>query len=209
MPITKLSENLEKGRGNDVTVSLSKRQQELQEELSRAVQGALPWAIKVNKLIERAQSQYKSVAEVLVALRHEFPGPDGQPHDLRGRSAGYRMVVRSAYVQAGAESNGPVEKRLTAGVAYWVRKLLVETYGEQKLREMGVISEARGAKAKKINDNGLSSLADVVGALNLLASDPNLIPTEELVRSAIRAANLLQQRLVAQEATDQVVKIAV
>jgi hypothetical protein len=196
------------------TLPLSTRVQGLQEELSQAIAGALPWAAEMDRAIEDAQPRYRAVAEVLVALRHQFPAPDGQPHDLRGRSAGYRALVREAYVQAGAEATDPVAKRLTAGAAYWVRKILLERYGDQTLRDMGVI---RGAPEDSSRDGrhqvkwrgGLDNLKEVVGALNVLATDPDLVPTEELVRSVMRAANLLQQRLMTQTASERLVEMAV
>jgi hypothetical protein len=119
-------------------------------------------------------------------------------------------------VRAGAEATNPVAKRLTAGAAYWVRKILLERYGEQRLRDMGVIRVAAQdsprygrLQLKGSADNGLDNLKEVVGALNVLATDPDLVPTEELVRSAMRAANLLQQRLMTQTASERLIEMAV
>jgi hypothetical protein len=149
----------------------------------------------------RASRSYRRVAEVLVALRHEFRSRDGKSPDLNGRSLGYRKVVRFAYCQAGA-GNGPVQKRLTAGVAYWVRKLMLERYGEVGLRRMGVLhisgSDSVGpVRTSPIEMDGDRSycLARIVGLLNELAVDQTFIPSEDVVRSAARAVRILQARL--------------
>lgn len=121
---------------------------------------------------------------------------------MRGRSLGYRKVVRLAYKEAGADTTGPVHKRLTAGVAYWVRKLLVDQYGESALRSMGVLhisgSEAIGSvRASPIALHGdrADCLARVVRLLNELAVDPTFMPSEDAVRSASRAVQILQAKL--------------
>lgn len=198
------------------SLSLSKRQGKLQSDLSRAIRAALPWVEKFDDAVNRAQSRYRLVAEALVALRHEFPSPDGQGHDLRGRSGAYRNVVRNAYIQAGADPNHPVSKRLTAGAAYWVRKLLLEKYGERKLTEMGVIDSSRQGpsrqgfvRATADGPGGLRDLEEAVASLNMLATDPEIVPTEDLVRAAIRAVDLLQQKLSADKKSRRFSQIAV
>lgn len=148
--------------------------------------------------VEGAQSPYRAVAEVLVKLRHEFSGPAGEPHDLKGRSSAYRSAVRDAYAMVGAGVSGALSKRFTAGTAYWVRKILLEMYGAPTLREMGVLGVgADNRRTHRYQPEG--NLEVIVGALNDLASDPDVIPTEEVLRAATRAVGLLKRRL--QEAT--------
>lgn len=195
--------------------SLSKRQEALRKELCNAISVALPEIRRIDDALRSAGSPYRHVALVLVALRHEFPSPDGQPYDLRGRSSNYRAVVRSAYAQAGADPCAPLSKRLTAATAYWVRKLLLEKYGLDQLRAMGIVQRGNDRrndlKSRTIHTNRsanithtlakglvkakLRDLEKAVGTLNSLASDPQLVPTEELVRAAIRAVSLLSRKI--------------
>ena len=209
-------------RKGDEDISLSKRKKELQQDLSRAIKAALPASATVNRILEGPDSPYRPVAEILVALRHEFRGRDGQGPDLKGRSAGYRVLVKKAYVRAGADPTSPVSKRLTAGTSYWVRKILLEKYGSSKLNELGVISNGSiGAAApgravtmrrggpRLTGHNKLRDLQETVGTLNGLASDPEVIPTEELVLAALRAVNLLRRKLANGQANGRAPQSAV
>jgi hypothetical protein len=174
---------------------------ELQARLVEAVRSAIPMAEQVGEVIARSQLAYREVGEILVELRHEVRCADGRP-DIRGRSPAYRTIVREAYAEAGALHDGPIEKRLTAGVAYWVRKILTEQYGDSKLREMGVI---RAPAVVPRTESGLRGFPKdpmeclnlVIGLLNTLATDPRVVPTEELVLSATRAVILLRRKLEA------------
>jgi hypothetical protein len=177
-------------------------QLELQEKLVKTIRDAIPVEQQLEGLRERSHSCYRAIAEVLVALRHAFPGGDGEPFDLRGRSHGYRVAVREAYARAGADVGGPIPKRLTAGVAYWVRKLLTDRYGERRLCELGVlrgpVGVAYDSYARLLDDlpdDPTVCLSTIVGILNTLAVDPDVVPTEEVVRSAVRAVLLLRDRL--------------
>jgi hypothetical protein len=173
----------------------------LREELVEALRRALPLARELAAVSQSADRAYESVAQVLVQLRHQFVAADGTTPDLRGRSHGYRTLVRSAYAEAGATANRPIEKRLTVGVSYWVRKLLIEQYGYDKLREMGVLSPSahsvllRQVQAAAGVEDYEKCLEGLVEALNILASDQAFVPTEGLVRSAVRAVMLLKMRL--------------
>ncbi|MGH8934164.1 MAG: hypothetical protein ACRDZO_26870 [Egibacteraceae bacterium] len=145
------------------------------------------------------------IAELLVDLRHEFPGPNGEPHDLQGRSSPYRIAVREAYSEAGTDLDGPIPKRLTAGVSYWVRKILIERYGEKALYKNGIIrptiiqgkrcSDPSERMIEGLPKDPADRLALLVGMLNSLAVDPRCAPSEEAVRSAFRAVLLLRNRL--------------
>lgn len=205
-----------KVRTEPKNISLSGRQRELQKQLSRAIGAALPRVRKITDALRETQSPYRRVAEVLVMLRHEFPDPNGEGPDLSGRSAAYRAVVRGAYVQAGADPNGPLPKRLTAGTAYWVRKILLERYGTNGLHAIGAsprrsISAIRDRQQRSsyTGDDKLRDLQEAVGVLNVLASDPEIIPTEELARAAMRAVELLRQKLTSKEERNKLNKIAV
>lgn len=184
---------------------LTNQQRDLQSKLAKAIREAIPVELDLDKAQQRAQGCYRIIAELLVDLRHEFPGPKGEPYDLQGRSSSYRAVVREAYGEAGAELDKPLPKRLTAGVAYWVRKILIERYGEKTLYENGTI---RGTiiKADRCFDASCSMIEGLpkdpavrldllVGMLNTLAVDPRLSPSQEAVRSALRAVLLLQKKL--------------
>jgi hypothetical protein len=139
---------------------------------------------------------------VLIELRHCFPGVDGETYDLRGRSPDYRRAVRESYVAIGAEVGKPIPKRLTVGVSYWVRKLLVERYGERRLtEEFGVaigksrVAQRGGAwRVDWLPDDRNECLFTIVGLLNTLVTDPAVEPTEELVRAAQRAVAMLLER---------------
>lgn len=211
-----MSENRATTPTGDPTISLSARQQELQTQLSDAIGAALPWVRQVGDTIRAAQSPYRGVAKVLVVLRHEFRGANGQAYDLRGRSAPYRAVVRKAYVLAGSDPDSSISKKLTAGTAYWVRKILLTKYGEAELRRMGVISPGKSfspASGERIaqrwiGHNGLKDLDEVVGALNVLASDPEMVPSEELVRAASRAVRILEQKLIGRK-SDRFTRLAI
>ncbi len=173
----------------------------LRKYLVRAIRAALPVTRDLEKASQSADRAYRAVAVFLVELRHQFRASDGVKPDLNGRSHGYRRLVRSAYQQAGAAGDGPIEKRLTVGVSYWVRKVLIEQYGEDSLREMGVLPDSvdstfhrlvlMGGRVKERDE----CLAKLVEVLNLLASDPSFIPHEELVRSATRAILLLEMKI--------------
>lgn len=194
---------------------LTRRQQVLRAELVKAIRAALPAEAQLDSARVHAHSCYRTIAEVLVDLRHACPGPGGEQHDLRGRSAAYRAVVREAYAASGSDTTSALPKRLTSGVAYWVRKLLTTRYGEERLHELGVL-RGSSAVAKRSYRRPLEELPEdpglcldiVVQILNALAIDPVLIPNEEAVRSAARAVLLLRQKLaeqadVAQQDTEE------
>jgi hypothetical protein len=63
---------------------------QLGERLEQAIREALPLTSKLEQALEGANGGYKRVAQVLVELRHALRGRNGEPHDLRGRSAAYR-----------------------------------------------------------------------------------------------------------------------
>ena len=175
-------------------------QSELHDRLVRSVRDALPLVYRAERATEGAERAYRSVAVVIVRLRHEFTAGDGKTPDLRGRSRGYRSVVRHAYVEAGAASDGPVEKRLSAGVSYWVRKLLIDRYGEERLRDLGVLPHAPTDVLHKLIHDGhiddpTECMATVAGVLNILASDTSFTPAAEQIRSAARALALMQTRV--------------
>jgi hypothetical protein len=183
---------------------LTTKQRDLQSKLATAIRESIPAEVDLDKAQRRAQGRYQLIAELLVELRHEFPGPDGEQYDLRGRSPAYRIAVREAYAQAGVDTEGAIPKRLTAGVAYWVRKILIERYGEsrpgqeqvaplpaQVHRPAGIVARP----AKELPEDPALRLNAVIGILNMLATDPQVVPTEENVRSARRAALLLQDKL--------------
>lgn len=180
----------------------TQREMELQAELVEAIQGALPLTGQVDAAVRLAEGSYRVIAVVLVALRHEFRASDGTTVDLRGRSRGYREIVGLAYARAGAAGDGPIEKRLTVGVAYWVRKLLVEQYGEDRLRDLGVLPAGSfasvapgGLRTPHDVEDPTGCLVTVVDLLNQLATDPTFIPSEDILRSAARAIMLLQRKL--------------
>jgi hypothetical protein len=180
--------------------ALTGRQEELAAALVEALQVAVPETQLLSTAVASADRAYHRVAIVLVALREEFRTPEGLP-DLNGRTHGYRTTVREAYRRAGAQVNGPIEKRLTAGVSYWVRKILLERYGERGLYELGVmkpgnvVREAADWRRWRLPEDPEERLLTVVGLLNELATDSSVIPTEDLLRSVIRAARLLAGRL--------------
>jgi hypothetical protein len=181
---------------------ITQREAELQVELVAAIQGALPLTGQADAAVRSAEGSYRVIAVVLVALRHQFHASDGTTVDLRGRSRGYREIVGHAYSQAGAHGHGPIEKRLTAGVAYWVRKLLVERYGEEKLKDLGVLPAGSfasvspgGFRPPHDVEDPTGCLITVVDLLNQLATDPTFMPSEDVLRSAARAIMLLQRKL--------------
>lgn len=186
---------------------LTAKQREVQERLCRAIRESLPVEAVRDRVEQRAQNRYRRIGELVVDLRHEFPGPGGEPHDFRGRSAGYRSAVREAYALAGADLDEPIPKRLTAAVAYWVRKILVERYGERTLCQYNVIRavpvetnrdpDADGNVPDSLPRDPTTRLDTVIGILNTLAVDPRLTPSEEAVRAAFRAVLLLRKRLLA------------
>jgi len=116
-------------------------------------------------------------------------------------AAGYRRTVRLCYAKAGIETEGPLTKRVTAGVAYWVRQLLIEEFGETKLRELGVLRQDSFASVTPRSffevrqyDDPDECFATVVRLLNSLAVDPSFMPSEDALRSAVRAISLIQSR---------------
>lgn len=184
------------------TVQFTPRQLELQSDLVRALRDAIPVEEELERVRQRSHGCYRIVGEILADLRHEFPGTGNEPCDLRGRSYPYRLAVREAYAKVGADTSVPVPKRLTVGVAYWVRKILIERYGEQKLYEFGVLRgpvgiayRLGGRLSDDLPEDPLLCLNAIVGILNSLAVDPSLVPTEEVVRAAVRAVLLLRDRL--------------
>lgn len=185
-------------------IELSYKQQDIQASLIKAIRNAIPVEVDLDNAQQRAQGCYQRIGELLVDLRHEFPGPDGEPYDLQGRSSAYRIAVREAYVKAGADAGRPISKRLTAGAAYWVRKILIERYGEKMLYEQGIIRRLRievhrydgtDANIQGLPHDPAIRLHIVIAVLNALATDPHLVPSEDAVRSALRAVSLLQKKL--------------
>jgi hypothetical protein len=206
----KLLGNESIGEGGDTSkpssaIQLTDKQRDLQSRLAKTIREAIPVETDLDKVQQRAQGCYRMIAELLVDLRHEFPGPNGESHDLQGRSSSYRAAVREAYAKAGAEIDRPIPKRLTAGVAYWVKKILVVRYGEKALYENGtirrmIVKTGRCSDASANMIDGLPQepavrLDILVGMLNTLAVDPRLNPSQEAVRSALRAVLLLQKKL--------------
>ncbi|MGH8908870.1 MAG: hypothetical protein ACRD0K_20845 [Egibacteraceae bacterium] len=198
-------------------IGLTSAQQDLQTKLAEVISKAIPAETELGNAQERAQDCYRTIGELLVDLRHEFPGPDGEPHDLQGRTSAYRKAVRDAYALAGADFSGPIPKRLTVGAAYWVRKILIERHGERTLYDSGIIRRPpiqahRGAdtvaKAAQGSANDPTArLNTAIGILNTLAVDPRLMPSEEAVRSALRAVLLLQRRLKARQSAPSVSEV--
>lgn len=176
----------------------------LTSRLECAIRASLQPTVDAEQAFERAQSSYQKIARVIVEVRHQFRGPHGETHDLRGQSAGYRQVVRDAYRRAGVRADGPLAKRITAGVAYWVRKELVERYGEDRLRQLGVLPVAErptpsqpGAMVDRVL-RGVpveQQALEVVGLLNWLATTPSVPCSEELVEAATRAIIRLRERV--------------
>jgi hypothetical protein len=181
-------------------VGLTSEQARLQADLVEALKVAVPEAGRLSQAQERADRAYCRVARVLVDLRHEFRSADGQL-DLKGRSHEYRLAVRQAYMRAGAGGCGPIEKRLTAGVSYWVRKLLLERYGEATLYKLGIakptniVDRTMNWKRWRLPEDPAERLPAVVGLLNELAADSEVTPTPELLHAMIRAVQLLRRRL--------------
>jgi hypothetical protein len=191
-----------------VAKELTRDQQRLQDELRSAIREALSTDELLAESLTRATRSYEAVAEILVELRHQFAGPNGEQYDLRGRSASYRRVVRSAYIGVGEGASGELPKRLTSGVAYWVRRILIARYGEEELCRLGVIrpgyatlTHAFGRGVASNRDDPAADLVAVVASLNALAADPKVKPSEEVVRAALRAVSLLQVKLRQQIAT--------
>ena len=196
---------MEERKNEPPVVQLTNEQRDLQSRLAKAIRDAIPAEIDLDNAERRTQSCYRGIAELLVDLRHELQGPDGEPHDLQGRSHPYRTAVREAYCQAGAEIGSPIPKRLTAGVAYWVRKILIDRYGEKVLYEKGIIRgtaikvergpEVGCRRIDELPKDPAIRLTEVISMLNALAVDPRLTPSEEAVLSALRAVRLLQKKL--------------
>ena len=186
---------------------LSPTQAELEQQLHKVIVEALPWVQKVAAAVAGAECAYREIAKVLIALRHEFRGPNGERYDLGGRSSGYRALVGRAYSAAGADPTEPIAKKLTAGAAYWTRKLLLERYGEQKLIQFGIL-RSRDPRVdepiqRELPRDPQECLSAVVGALSVLAADPSVIPDEDIVRAAIRAVQMLKQKLTAQKGASE------
>lgn len=174
----------------------------LKRHLTEAIAAALPAVYGLDAALQSTSHSYEAIARVLVDLRHEFRTPDGVSPDLKGRSRGYRRLVREAYESAGVHGQGPIEKRMTVGVAYWVRKLLVDRYGEEALRELGVLPGMSAAsmiprprRDRRRSGDPSACLVAVVALLNELAIDPGLMVDEDVVRSAARAISLIQRRV--------------
>ncbi|MGH8908389.1 MAG: hypothetical protein ACRD0K_18250 [Egibacteraceae bacterium] len=184
---------------------LTGSQRNLQAKLIEAIHEAIPTEVDLEEAVQRAHGCYRKIAQALVDLRHEFPGPNGEPPDLQGRSSPYRIAVRDAYGAVSSDRNGPLPKRLTAGVAYWVRKTLIERYGEKALYENGTIRRiaVKVDRCSGPNDRMIGVLPNdpadrldiLISMLNSLAVDPRLAPSEEAVRSAFRAVLLLRNKL--------------
>jgi hypothetical protein len=172
----------------------------LTTRLEEAIRMSLPISVDLETAIEKAKTSYKDIAQIVVELRHQFIGPHGHENDLRGQTAAYREAVHSAYERAGAGAGGPITKRLTAGVAYWVRKILLEKYGTERLAKLGILKvhDRREVPlaARFLNTIPLENqLTEVVALLNHVASDHTQIPTREQVEAAARAVELLRARL--------------
>ncbi len=185
-------------RGVAVEQPLTAGQMRLQGQLMRALTHALAVGRESELGLQSAHHAYQGVAHALIALRHEFTTSDGRTPDLKGRSSGYRRVVRSAYETVGASARGPIEKRLTAGTAYWVKKLLIVRYGERRLREMGVLQPPRRVVRRaleRLSGNPQESLATAADLLNLLVSNHSFSPSEQTLRSVLRAVVLLRRRV--------------
>jgi hypothetical protein len=186
------------------TARSSPRQERLRAQLVRALTSAVTAGKESDAALKSAQCAYREVACVLVALRHEFTTSDGVTPDLKGRSAAYRSIVRGAYEQVGAAGNGPIEKRLTAGTAYWVRKLLIDKYGERTLREIGALQPRRRVvrcALERLSDP-CESFAAAADILNVLAANISFSPSEQTLRSITRAVVLLRRRLGADHELD-------
>jgi hypothetical protein len=180
-------------------VSPNQQLQQLENQLVRTLSEALTAARVCERAAQSAQSSYLAVARVLVALRHQFTTSDGRTPDLQGRSAAYRRTVRKAYEQVGGIGEGPIAKRLTAGTAYWVRRLLVEQYGERALYEMGALPRRRVVRPalERLSSDPDESLTEAANILNMLAANLSFQPSEQTMRSVARAVILLQRRLCA------------
>jgi hypothetical protein len=174
-------------------------QLELQTQLIQVLGDAFAVAKASEQALQTAQNSYLAVARILVALRHQFTTSDGETPDLQGRSAGYRRLVRAAYERVGASANEPIAKKLTAGTAYWVRRLLIEQYGERALYQMGALPRRRVVRRalERISNDPEESFTAVAGILNMLATNLAFSPNEQTMRSVTRAVALLQRRLCA------------
>jgi hypothetical protein len=172
------------------------RQLMLQRDLVHALANALVAGRESDEVLQSAAHAYRNVALVLVELRHEFTTSDRRTPDLKGRSAGYRRTVRCAYEQVGATGGGPIEKRLTAGTAYWVRKLLLERYGERRLRELGALPRRRVVRRAldRLAYDPHASFTTAADILNTLAANFSFNPSDQTLRSVARAVVLLQRR---------------
>jgi len=176
--------------------TLTPCQLRLRAELIDVLTHALSVGRESEVALQAAQRSYHEVAKVLVELRHEFTTSDGRTPDLKGRSAGYRRIVRSAYERVGAAGSGPIEKRLTAGTAYWVRRILLDRYGETGLHAMGALPRQRVIRRslERLSSDPHESFARAAGILNLLATDLAFSPDDQILRSVARAVVLLQRR---------------
>jgi hypothetical protein len=175
------------------------RQQSLHTDLIHALTDALCVGRESDAALQSAEHAYCNVAQVLVELRHEFTTSDGGTPDLKGRSAGYRRIVRSAYERVGASGGEPIEKRLTAGTAYWVRKILLDRYGERRLRELGALPRRRVVRRalERLSHDPDESFSTAADILNTLAGNFSFRPSEQKLRSVTRAVVLLQRRMSA------------
>lgn len=179
--------------------SAQERQATLQDHLVTAIIDTVPLQVHADSSCDRLRSSYQWIAEILVDLRHEFPGTNGTRHDLVGRSAGYRTAVGQAYLQAGAQLSETIPKRLTVGVSYWVRKLLLERYGPEKLCELGVLPEANEEKKTRLTnglelpDDPVARLQFVAGVLNDLVTMVEVVLPDEAIQSGLRALRLLER----------------
>ncbi len=183
---------------NDQVPAAGAETAELVDQLAIALRDAVPLTKQLEDATSTVRTTYRDVAEIVVALRHQFAGPAGETHDLRGRSRDYRIAVRAAYESAGVDPNTRVARRITVGVAYWVRNLLLEQYSEEELLKMGVI--ARSARHSwRMSDTVTTGPDDVMsialGMLNELAADTHFVPCPEAFTSLMRAAALLKHRI--------------
>jgi hypothetical protein len=170
----------------------------LVDRLAAALRDAIPVTEQLDAATSTVKTSYRDVAQIVVELRHQFPGPNGESRDLRGRSSEYRLAVRAAYEGAGVDPHTRIARRITVGVAYWVRNILLDRYSREELIKLGVIDRS-ARQGWKMSDSATASPDDVmsiaVGMLNELAADSRYAPRGDAMIALTRAVLLLKQRL--------------
>jgi hypothetical protein len=170
----------------------------LVDRLAGVLKATIPITNELDDATSKVRSAYRDVAEVVIELRHRFPGPNGEACDLRGRSKEYRVAVREAYNSAGIDPTTRIARRVTVGVAYWVRNLLLERYTRDELVRLGVI-ERSARQSWRLACGATQSPDDVmsiaVGILNELATDSSYLPPSQVMSSLLRALSILKIRL--------------